>query len=125
MKDLDKKIQDALRQQDAELFAEFGGEPSVFEMLLETCRGRNWWLNLLGMFWTLVFLVAGIVAAVKFFQTEELRGMLMWAAIFLFCMTTVAMFKMWYWMEMQRNAVTREIKRVELQIARLAERVKQ
>ncbi|MEE8169622.1 MAG: DUF6768 family protein [Phycisphaerae bacterium] len=39
-------------------------------------------------------------------------------------MSAVAMLKIWYWMEMQRIVVMREIKRVELQIARLAARIR-
>ena len=34
------------------------------------------------------------------------------------------MMKIWGWMEISKNFVTREIKRVELQIARLASRIK-
>jgi len=32
--------------------------------------------------------------------------------------------KTWWWMEVNKNAITREVKRLELQIARLAARVK-
>jgi hypothetical protein len=35
------------------------------------------------------------------------------------------MLKMWFWMEMQRIAVTREVKRVELLTAKLLERMQQ
>ena len=33
------------------------------------------------------------------------------------------MLKIWYWMEMNRHTLTREIKRVELQIAELVHKV--
>jgi len=35
------------------------------------------------------------------------------------------MMKTWYFMELNKNAVTREIKRLEWQIARLASRIKE
>ncbi len=124
MNELDKKIQEALRAEDAELFKDFAEEPSVFEMLMETCRGRHRWLNILGAFWTLVFLVLGIVAAVKFFSAEGTRDIVMWAAACIVCVSAVSMLKIWYFLEMNKNAVTREIKRLELQIARLAARIK-
>ncbi len=124
MNDLDKKIQEALRAEDAELFKDFAEEPSVFEMLMETCRGRHRWLNILGAFWTLVFLVLGVVAAVKFFSAEGTRDIVMWAAACIVCVSAVSMFKIWYFLEMHKNALTREIKRLELQIARLAARIK-
>ena len=124
MNELDKKIQEALRAEDAELFKDYAEEPSVFEMLMETCRGRHRWLNILGAFWTLVFLVLGIVAAVKFFSAEGTRDIVMWAAAFIVCVSAFSMLKIWYFLEMNKNAVTREIKRLELQIARLAARIK-
>ncbi len=124
MSELDKKIQEALLEEDAELFKDFAEEPSVFEMLMETCRGRHRWLNMLGAFWTLVFLVLGILAAVKFFNAEAVRDIVMWAAACILCMSAVSMLKVWYFLEINKNAVTREIKRLELQIARLAGRIK-
>jgi len=124
MNELDKKIREALRKEDAEVFEDFAAEPSVFEMLIETCRGRHRWLSLLGAFWTLVFLVLGVLSAVKFFSAAGTRDQLMWAAACILCMSAVSMLKVWYFMEINKNAITREIKRLELQIARLAARVK-
>lgn len=124
MNDLDKKIREALRKEDAELYKEFEDEPSVFEMLMETCRGRRRWLNMLGAIWTLVFVVLGILAAVKFFGAESTRDIVMWAAACILCMSAVSMLKIWYFLEFNKNALTREIKRLELQIARLAGRIK-
>jgi hypothetical protein len=48
----------------------------------------------------------------------------MWATACIMCTAAVALLKTWYWMEMQRIVVMREIKRVELQIARLATRLR-
>ncbi len=124
MNELDKKIKEALRQEDAELFEDLGGEPSVFEMIIDTFRGKHWWLSVLTFFWTLVFMVLGILSAVRFFKTDDSRDMMMWALAFIFCMMAVSMLKMWFWMELNKNAITREIKRLELQIARLASRIK-
>ena len=124
MNELDKKIREALRAEDAEIFNDYGGEPSMLELVFETFRGRHRWLNVLAVFWTLVFLVLAILTAVKFFTTEDPRDMLLWAIGFLFCMSAVSMLKVWFWMELNKNAITREIKRLELQIARLAARLK-
>lgn len=124
MNELDKKIREALRKEDAELYKDFDEEPSVFEMLMDTCRGRRRWLNVLGAFQTLVFIALFIFSAVKFFGAESTRDIVMWAAACILCMTAISMLKIWYFLEMNRNALTREIKRLELQIARLAGRIK-
>jgi len=124
MKDLNEKIREAIRSEDPDLLEGFDEEPSIFELLFDTMRGRNRWLNLLGVIITLVFLGLAVFCAVQFFSTEEVRDLLMWATGFIFCALAVSMMKVWYWLEIQRNALTREIKRLELQIARLAGKLK-
>ena len=124
MKELDDRIREALRRENAALADEFAGEPSLFEMVAETFQGRHRWLVAMTMFWTLVFFVGAVVAGAKFFWAAEMREMMLWAGACLFCVLAVSMMKSWYWMELNKNAVLREVKRVELQIARLAERGK-
>ena len=125
MKELDDKIREALRKEDAEVFDDWGGEPSMFTLVMDTFRGRHKWLVLLTVLWSLVFFVLAIVSAVKFFNTQDSREMMLWALGFIFCMSAVSMLKLWFWMELNKNALMREIKRVELQIARLAGRIKE
>lgn len=124
MKELDDKIREALRAEDAEAFDDWGGEPSMFTLVMDTFRGRHKWLVMMTVFWSLVFLVLAIVSAVKFFNAEDSRNLMLWAVAFLCCMSCVSMMKVWFWMELNKNALMREIKRLELQIARLAGRIK-
>ncbi len=124
MNDLDKKIRDALRKEDADLFDDVGVEPSIFEMILDTFRGKHWWLSVITVVWSLIFSGLGVVSAVKAVRTEDPREMTLWALAFVFCVLAVSMLKMWFFMEMNKNSITREIKRLELQIARLASRIK-
>ncbi len=125
MNELDKKIREALRKEDAEFYKDFGDEPSMFEMAMETFRGKYRWMVIVAVFWTLVFIVVFILAAIRFFNAEATRDIVMWAAACVVCWSAVLMMKVWYWMELNKNALTREIKRLELQIARLAARIKE
>jgi hypothetical protein len=63
-----------------------------------------------------------IMSVVRFYSVETTREMVAWATGFVFFCLTVSMLKVWYWMELNKNAVTREIKRLELQLARLVDR---
>lgn len=123
MSELDDKIREALSGQDAELFDEYSDEPSMLAMVFEVFRGRHRWLVLWMWLVSVAMLVLTIVAAVQFFKVESTREMIAWAIGFLFCISAVSMLKIWFWMEMQKNSITREIKRLELQIARLAQRL--
>ena len=125
MNELDKKIREALRAEDADLVDDFDSEPSLFEMLFETFRGKHRWLVFMTIFWTLVFMVLAVLSVIQFFRAEETRDLVMWAAASALFLSGVSMMKVWFWMELNKNAVTREIKRLELQIARLASRLKE
>ena len=124
MKELDKRIAEALQKEDADLFRGLGEEPSLSEMVFETFRGKRRWLNILGAIWMLIFVILGISSAVAFFRADVTRDLVMWASACILCTSAVALLKIWYWMEMQRIVVMREIKRVEVQIASLATRLR-
>ena len=123
MKEIDRKIREALQTQDAELFDEIGGEPAVHEMVIDSFRGRLRWLVVLAAVWGAVILALALLCAVQFFRVDTVREMLAWATGCVLCVVYVMAMKVWYWMELNKNAVTREVKRLELEIARLAARL--
>ena len=120
---IDDRIRDALSSEDADIFAGLEGEQSLQEMVIDSFRGRARWMVFLVMFFSLAFFVLAIVCAVQFFEAEGVRAMIAWAMGFGWSALAMAMMKVWYWMELNKNTVTREIKRVELQLARLAQRL--
>lgn len=120
MTDLDAKIRDALKAEDADLF---GDEPGLPAMVAESFRSKNRWL--VWVVWVSIFIFTGIAAwtAYRFFTAETIDAKLEWGLIVALAMLSVVMLEQWYWMELQKNTVVREVKRVELQIARLAGRL--
>ena len=119
MDDLDKKIRSALTPQNNELIGEPNEGLRIDQLMLSTFRTRNWFITAIAFVYTFVFFGLAIYSVVRFFAAEETKHLLAWGFGFSFCMLAVAMLKMWFWMEMQRLAMTREIKRVELLLARL------
>jgi uncharacterized protein DUF6768 len=121
--DIDVKIREALRREDAELLEHFRGDAPIQELLLETFRGRNRWLNVLGVLGTILIMVLMTLVAIQFFHAQLVREMIAWATIFLCGFTTIALVKIWFWLELNKSMLTREIKRLELQVATLSRRV--
>ena len=74
-----------------------------------------------GAVMNLMVFAAGIVAGVRFIRADDERVMLLWGAAMLLCFGAVATIKIWYWLEMNRLAITREVKHVELHVVRLAQ----
>lgn len=117
--DVDALIREALTREEAELFEQLG-EPSLPEMITEVFQGRWRWLMLLSMVVSTALTVLAVYCAVRFFQAREVREMLVWAAGGFFSLMAVLGNKIWYWMEMQRHSLSREIKRLELAVVHLA-----
>ena len=122
---LDREIRQALSAEDAQLYEQFAVEPSLLELALQTLSGRNRWLSVLAILIGVIFMALGVFSLWQLLQAESVHALVRWSLGFVFCMAAISMMKIWYWMEMQRISVTREIKRLELQVALLAQRLEQ
>jgi len=118
--DLDRKIREALASEDAELSLRTIDAP-LLEQVIDTFRGRNRWLVVLAWVFTTVWMAGAVVSGYQFLHADGERAMIAWAAGFGVCVLAVASLKIWYWMELSKNAVLRELKRVELRVVRLGE----
>ncbi len=123
MKDIDQMIREALRKEDSELLEHYRKEPAVHEMLMETFRGRFRWINALAFAGTVIILALLFVLAYLFFNAQSTQAMIAYAVGFLWGVVWIAMLKIWFWLEMNKNSLTREIKRLELQLANLSRRI--
>lgn len=117
--EIDALIRRGLQQEDRLLFDQLTGDMSVQDMALSAFHGRSRWLKIFAMVLSLVFFGLTIFCLWRFVQTEAVRSALNWALAASFCFLNVAMLKLYFWMEMHKMAVLREIKRVELQLCRL------
>ncbi|MDD5063882.1 MAG: hypothetical protein PHQ35_03865 [Phycisphaerae bacterium] len=74
--------------------------------------------------WAIIFIGGAIYSGIQFFNTDLLREQIMYAVIFLCCFQGIAMIKIFAWQIIHKNSLKREVKRLELRIAELAETVK-
>ena len=122
-KNIDEAIRAALPAEDAQLWEQYADDPSIWEVTLKSMNDRFRWVNVVGMVVLLLFVVLGFVSVWQFYLATQLKPLIGWALAVMFCMTTVGMMKIWYWMLINRYDATREIKRLELQVARLSQRL--
>ena len=96
-------------------------EPSEAEGMLwqamDLFRGQQKFWNVMVVVFTFIFMGIMIYSAVQFFDAETTRMQIMWSVIFIWGALFISMLKMWAWMQMNKNSLAREIKRLELQIA--------
>ena len=122
MNDTDDRIRAALDQDDEALLDTDRGL-EMREVLVTSFRGKmRFWSVFVYLYLTL-FSVLAVCCTLWFFQSETVKDMIFYAALACLSILIITVVKLWYWMLINRNAVTREVKRLELQIARLTERL--
>ena len=120
MTDLDQAIRDSLSSADAELFDRLGADRAFHRQVLATFEGQFGWFNIAGWIAGFVLFGAASVSAWRFAQAQELGDMLRWGAASALAFAGLALIKVWFWLELQKNAIVREVKRLEVQVASLA-----
>ena len=120
MNDLDQAIRESLSAEDTELFDRLGADQALHRQVLATFEGQLRWFNAAGWIAGLVLFGVASVLAWRFVQAQELEDMLRWGAASALAFAGVALVKVWFWLELQKNAIVREVKRLEVQVASLA-----
>ena len=115
---VDDVIREALEAEGIEALKDLR-EPSLPDMVTDVFRGHLRWYGAMFLAMILLFSILAVFCAVRFMGTDELALMIRWGAGFFLCVIAVMGGKNWYWMQMERLAMTREIKRVELLVAQL------
>jgi len=117
--DVDRLIREALNAEGVQ-GCDPSAAPGLPEMVTEIFRGRMWWIGACMTANLLACSILAVVCAVQFFRTDVIADMMRWGAGFFFCTAVAIGCKLWYWMQVERISLVREIKRVELLIAHLA-----
>ena len=119
MKTIDDQIRNALSNEDAEMIGGPNDGLRLDQLLISTFQSRNRFITIMIMLVSFVFLGLSIWCAVRFFGAEDTKELLTWGFGFIIGIFAVSFMKIWFWLEMQRIAITREVKKVELLAARL------
>jgi hypothetical protein len=116
---IDDLIKKALTEEESEILERLGEEQSIFEQLMSNFQGKMKWMSMYIAFMILVFFILSIFCLIEFLNAKDIRMMLLWGAGMGASFLTVGMLKMWQWMQMDKNSIMRELKRLELHIASL------
>lgn len=122
MTKLDQRIEEALEAEDRALMEQLG-EQGLLRQFGGLFEGKMAGITVVTVVFGIVLSLIGFYAAWKFATVDDTNTMLRWAGIAWFGLTAQMLIKLWSWMRMETNRTLREIKRVELQMARLLEKV--
>lgn len=119
MEEIDKLIKEALSQEEAKFYDELG-EQNILEKLGGVFKGKLAWLAIIMNVVNLAIFGLLIYCLVQFLGTEATNELIQWGVGILACLACMSMIKLYVWMQMDKNDILRELKRLELQISALS-----
>jgi hypothetical protein len=121
MTDTDRRIRDALSADDEAFLDSLDKDRGLFVQIGEMFRGPMRWLTVAVNLLVLAATAVGIWAIVKMLGADDTRALILWAAFGWAAWTIQLALKQWLWDRMNTLGILRELKRIELRIARLEE----
>lgn len=123
MEDIDKLIKETLTQEEAKFYDDLD-EQNAFQMIGGLFKGKNKWLLVMMNIMTLIFFGLFIYCLVEFFNAEVVKDLLKWGLGSIVFLLGVSILKVFAWMQMDKNAILREMKRLELQVSSLYHKIR-
>lgn len=116
---LDDRIKSELENEAKEIDQAMGETKGLFELATIPFKGglRRWMFVV--SFVIAVMTALMLLCGYRFFIAEIADERIFWGVLFVITLNVQAMLKLWTWMEINRNSVLREVKRLEIAIAKL------
>ncbi|MEO1021409.1 MAG: DUF6768 family protein [Bacteroidota bacterium] len=120
--DIDQLIKESLNKEEAEFYNTLD-QQGMFQMWgnLYTGRLRVWAFII--SFFQIVFTGLTVYVGYLFFTADDTDQALTYGALTFIGILLISFMKLWHWMQMDKNAILRELKRLEFQIAVLSDKV--
>ncbi|MEQ9316753.1 MAG: DUF6768 family protein [Henriciella sp.] len=121
MTSFESRLQHSLSQDDESFLRDLEGDRGLFTQMGATLTGPlKYWTAVVFVF-TFVLFALSIWCGWNAFAADSVKETVLWAAFGIAGLNGIGLLKMWVFMRMNHLATLRELKRVELQVARLNE----
>ncbi|MEQ1929997.1 MAG: DUF6768 family protein [Parvularculaceae bacterium] len=117
MSKLDKLIEDALTTEDRAVLSQFD-ERGMLGDVASLFGGKYGPWNMLTMVIQIVAFAGALYAGRQFLAIDDVAAMARWGALTAMLFAVMSFIKLMHWQQVQANRVIREVKRVELQLAK-------
>ena len=119
MTSIDDAIRRALSPDDLKAYEALSRAETPLQATITAFRTQHRVFSIAGFLAGTVLLALAAYAVWRAAEATAVKAMLGWAGVAAFGFFFFGLLKLWFWMEMQKNSVVREVKRLELQIASL------
>lgn len=119
--EIDRLIEESLNADEAKFYHELD-EEGLFKQWggLYTGKLKGW--AILTTVIQLMLTVVTFYLGYKFFTEDLSTNLIHIGGLFFIVFIATSMMKLWHWMQMDKNSILREMKRLEFQIAVLSEK---
>ena len=124
MSDMDKRILDAIKAETHATMKDYEQDLGLFGLIAESFRGTFRWAVIGAMTMQVLLAAALVYFAVRLFGTDDTAAKIDWLALGLAAFIAFGLLRLWFFMEINRLSITREVKRLELQVAAVANALK-
>lgn len=119
---IDQLIKTTLSQEEFKLY-EALDEQNIFQSVIGIFQGKNKWIMYLMNIATVIFFSFFVYCLIQFFGTDITNELIQWGIGIVVSILGVSMLKIFAWMQMDKKALIREFKRLELQVASMSGRM--
>jgi hypothetical protein len=116
---IDNLIRQALTEEEIRFYNDLE-EQNLFGKLEQLYRGKLGKLTMAMNVFTFLLFGIFVFALVRFLDAGSATELIVWASLGFLSILAVSMLKLFVWMQMDKNDLKREMKRIELQIAALS-----
>ena len=121
---IDEKIKQELENTSPELDEILVDDEGLFSRMSGSFRGgMKHWIILIYLM-TVIVGTAFIWTGYRFYIASELQDQIFWGICFITALNMQGFLKQFLFMESNRNSIMREVKRVEVAVARLSAKIK-
>jgi len=120
-KEIDRLISESLKEEEAEFYASLG-EEGLTQKVSSLYRGKFGWMAIVSAIVHIIAVAIAVYCGYKLFTTPDVVEILRYTVVLFIAWSFGMMIKLWQWMQMDKESVMREMKRLEFQVAVLMEK---
>lgn len=119
--EIDRLIEESLSKNDAEFYHQLE-EQGMFQQWGGLYKGKLGKWSVLITTFQIIITITAFWLGYKFFTVEDFHLMAKYGAGMLIGVIMNGLLKQWHWMQMDKNSIIREMKRLEFQVAILTDK---
>lgn len=119
--EIDQLIKESLSKEEAEFYANLE-EEGFWQKVGRLYTGKMSWMAILTAIVHTIVVAIAVYCGYKLFTVPDMIEILRYGVVLFIALSFGCMIKLWQWMQIDKDSILREMKRLEFQIAILMEK---